>query len=89
MSKAKRDLTKTFVIDITEDQQEILHPYLSSLKPGETMIAQVYGDGLRIKKLSAPETLSIIASLLGRATDAPISNSAYESHELAQKRGVH
>lgn len=39
------------LIEFTPEQQEILWPMISLMKEGESMIAQVYIDGMRLKLL--------------------------------------
>lgn len=78
-----KDLYKTFVIDITENQRWALDPYTKSIKPGEALIAQVYGDGMRVKKLTAEQSLTVTTALMGEAVVLPMSNSAHEAHKLS------
>lgn len=73
------DPNPSFVIDLTDEQRELLEPHLESIRPGETLFAQVYGDGMRIKKMTPEQSLAIVKALMGTVHPSLYSNSAHES----------
>jgi hypothetical protein len=80
------NLNETFVIDLTDEQRELLEPYIMSIKPGETMFAQVYGDGMRVKKMTPEQSTAIQIALMGEVSLENYSNSAFKEHSPMSKR---
>lgn len=79
-------LNESLVVNITNAQYRKLEPYISSLKPGETLIAQVFGDGMRVKKLTPDQSVAVSIALGGRChVHGPETNSAHEAQILANR----
>jgi hypothetical protein len=77
-------LNESFVVDLTDEQHELLEPYIFALRPGETLVAQVFGDGMRVKKLTPDQSVALSIALSGRGhIHGPESNSAHEAQALA------
>jgi hypothetical protein len=75
------DLYASFVLELTDEQREILEPYLFSIKPGEAIIAQPFGDGMRMRKLPAAQAAAVNQVFGGHEH---VTNSAH----VAQARAV-
>lgn len=79
------DPNPSFVIDLTDEQRELLEPHIQSIRPGETLFAQVYGDGIRVKKMTPEQTLALVTALMGAPMPDLYSNSAYEAQAMAKR----
>lgn len=69
--------TQKVTIKLSSVQQYILDPILSSMCDGESMIAQVYSDGLRIKVLD-PDTSKRVSIAIGTSAPAEKRSSAFD-----------
>lgn len=63
-------MTKPIIVPITKKQREVIDPILSSMKGGQALMAQVYGDGMRLKVLTIEQTLAIGKILGGRGASS-------------------
>lgn len=79
------DPNPSFVIDLTDEQRELLGPHIQSIRPGETLFAQVYGDGIRVKKMTSEQSNAIRAALEHIPLLDHYTNSAYEAQAMAGK----
>ena len=52
-------MAKLIIVPITKKQHEVIDPILRSMEGGQALMAQVYGDGMRLKVLTIEQTLAI------------------------------
>lgn len=76
---------ESFVIELTAEQQAAVHETMQAIGPDEAVIAQVYGDGMRVKLLTA-EQANTVRKVTGADSQGSSSNSAFVAHEQTRLR---
>lgn len=72
-----------FVIDLTPLQRAQIDSTLKNVRPGEAVIAQMYGDGMRVKLLT-PEQVDAVRRITGSEDNKLEHNSAYKAQAVSE-----
>ena len=75
------------LIEFTPEQQEIIGPLITLMKDGESMIAQVYVDGMRLKVLDC-DTSERVRLAIGTAPSGLGRGYAFELLENRVRHNV-
>ena len=75
----------SFTLALTHAQSAAMQDTLNAIGPGESVIAQVYGDGMRVKLLTKEQT-DAVRKVTGAEGLKAQFNSAFECQHHAQVR---
>lgn len=75
----------SFTLALSQEQSEAMQDTLNAIGPGESVIAQVYGDGMRVKLLTKEQT-DAVRNVTGAEGLKAQFNSAFECQRNAQGR---
>lgn len=81
-------MTRRCIVPLTDEQRALLKPLLDSLQPGETILAQVYPDDMRVQVVPAHLTAAIRRATGAEHLTTPHGSAQEAQDEVAGQRAT-